>query len=85
MSSFRNPSLIRTLSHVHLAEEFTQPCKPLCKDGDTILNNYFIRNNQIIYSFVKKDNGNWLNHTDQLPLCDFLKIQWTHNVCPNKI
>jgi hypothetical protein len=78
-------SLIRTLSHVHLADEFAQAFKPLCNDGDTILNNYFIRNNQIIFSFVKNDNGIWSNHTDQLPLSDFLKLEWTHNVCPNKI
>lgn len=87
MSNMSNMSLqlARTLSHVHIAEQFAEPFKKTGANGDTILNNYFIRDSQIVFSYLKNNQGNWMNYTENLSLCDFLKLKWTYNVCPNKI
>lgn len=77
--------LARTLSHVHLADQFAEPFKKLGINGDTILNNYFIRDSQIVFSYLKNIQGNWINHTENLSLSEFLQLKWTYNVCPNKI
>lgn len=79
------PKLVRTLSHNDIAEQLSEPLKKIGKNQDTILNNYFVMDKQIIFSYLKNNDGIWSNHVNQLDLSDFLKLNWTHNVCPFKI
>lgn len=84
-TNMSSPQLVRTLSHVRIAEQFAEPFKKMGVNGDTILNNYFIRDSQIVFSYLKNIQGDWMNYTENLPLCDFLKLKWTYDGCPNKI
>lgn len=58
----RNPVLKPSLSHAGYALSDAMIYEPQCKEGDTILMNYYEWPNMICFSYLKKEQGQMKEH-----------------------
>jgi len=70
--------LSRTLSHQEEAYELSKVYFDQCKEGDTILSNFFVDRDQIAtVEYYKKENGKMVLHRIDAPYTE-IKIEWTY-------
>lgn len=57
MASFYKPTLRRTLSHVVQAKDDAFPYQKICQEGESILTNFWVKDNMACISYMIKING----------------------------
>lgn len=78
-----SPQFVRTFSHTLEAEKNTLSYREICKEGESILYNYWISKNMAYLSYLVLENGEFVKKEWTGPIGEIQRF-WKYCSCTNK-